>query len=313
MEINTAQVVHVPALIPKATARIPTAPFQNHKSTQRINQLIEESLAIEAEAAKDAGALGFMAHALAQATLPHKKTSELQFTRKNGAFQLTVTALARHGLPYGAMPRLLIAWLTTEAVRTKNRELVLGDSLSEFMRGLDLVPTGGRWGSITRLRDQMQRLFSAAVTATYVDANRDTGVNYLMADRYSLWWQPKEPDQVALWESTLTLSGAFFEEAIRSPVPVDMRALKALRRAPMALDIYVWLTYRMSYLRRRTVIPWEALRLQFGADYDRLIDFRVNFKKQLKMVLLVYPEAKAIPMDSTLELRPSRPHIGKVT
>lgn len=181
------------------------------------------------------------------------------------------------------------------------------------MRGLDLVPTGGRWGSITRLRDQMQRLFSAAVTATYVDANREMGTNYLMAEKYNLWWQPREPDQVALWESTLTLSGAFFEEAIRSPVPVDMRALRVLRRAPMALDIYVWLTYRMSYLRRRTVIPWEALRLQFGAEYDRLVDFRVNFKKQLKMVLLVYPDAKAIPTDSSLELRPSPSHIRKVT
>jgi hypothetical protein len=311
MEGNCQQVVHVPALIPDAPARVPTTPFQNHKSTQRINLLIEESLAIEAEAAKEAGALGFMAHALAQATMPHKRTDELRFTRTNGAFQLTVTALARYGLPYGAIPRLLVAWLTTEAVRTRSRELVLGDSLSKFMRGLDLVPTGGRWGSITRLRDQMQRLFSAAVTATYVDANREMGTNYLMAEKYNMWWQPREPDQVALWESTLTLSGAFFEEAIHSPVPVDMRALKVLRRVPMALDIYVWLTYRMSYLRRRTVIPWEALRLQFGAEYDRLVDFRVNFKKQLKMVLLVYPDAKAIPTDSSLELRPSRPHIRK--
>lgn len=42
--------------------------------------------------------------------------------------------------------------------------------------------------------------------------------------------------------------------------------LRALR-SPLALDIYCWLTYRASYLRRPTEIPWTALALQFGAGY----------------------------------------------
>ena len=37
-------------------------------------------------------------------------------------------------LHYGTLPRLLLAWVCTEAVRTQSRELVLGDSLSVFMR-----------------------------------------------------------------------------------------------------------------------------------------------------------------------------------
>ncbi len=45
------------------------------------------------------------------------------------------------GLPYGMVPRLLIAWVTTEAVRIRERELVLGESLSGFMSELDgLLP-----------------------------------------------------------------------------------------------------------------------------------------------------------------------------
>ena len=35
-------------------------------------------------------------------------------------------------LPYGNLPRLLLAWVSTEAVRTQSRVLVLGKSLSEF-------------------------------------------------------------------------------------------------------------------------------------------------------------------------------------
>ena len=71
-------------------------------------------------------------------------------------FTLTMLSPSRVGLPYGSLPRLLVAWLTTEAVRTREREIVLGERLSEFMAKLDLVPTGGPWGTIIRLRDQME-------------------------------------------------------------------------------------------------------------------------------------------------------------
>ena len=56
-----------------------------------------------------------------------------------------------------------MSWITKEALVTKSRELVLGDSLSAFMRELELTPTGGRWGSITRIKDQLQRLFSLCI------------------------------------------------------------------------------------------------------------------------------------------------------
>ncbi len=101
-----------------------------------INELIAESLAIEAEEAKQAGALGYMARALVQATLPHSKVTGNEFKRSNGAFRLTILADSEIGLPYGSIPRLIIAWISTEAVKTKNRELVLGNTLSSFMEQL---------------------------------------------------------------------------------------------------------------------------------------------------------------------------------
>lgn len=39
---------------------------------ESLNKLLNEAIAIEAESAKDAGALGFMARALVQATMPHR-------------------------------------------------------------------------------------------------------------------------------------------------------------------------------------------------------------------------------------------------
>jgi hypothetical protein len=95
-----------------------------------------------------------------------------------------------------------------------------------------------------------------------------------------------------------------------------MRALKALKHSPMALDIYCWLTYRVSYLKKKTEIPWPALQMQFGAGYpDTLrgqLDFKRNFLKHLQSVLVIYPEAKAEKGSYGLLLRPSKPHVPQL-
>jgi len=275
-----------------------------------IDHLITEALAIEAEEARDAGALGFMARAMVQATLPHKQVAGNEFTRTNGNFSLTLLAPSKIGLPYGSIPRLLLSWITTEAVKTRERELELGNSLSQFMGELGLVPTGGRWGSITRLKNQMQRLFASSVTCTY-----DDGVTWALesvkpVDSARLWWEPRNPDQTALWKSIIILGERFYQEIIRAPIPVDMRALRALKRSPLALDVYLWLTYRMFYLRKPTMVRWESLSYQFGADYKVLRQFKAAFLRELKKVMVIYSEVKVRPEVTGLLIAPSKPHIS---
>ena len=92
------------------------------------------------------------------------------------------------------------------------------------------------------------------------------GGNLNIVDAYSLWESPKPPDQMPLWKSTVTLGNRFFNEIIDRPIPVSMRALKALKRSSLALNVYCWLTYRLSHLRKPIEIPWPALQMQFGAD-----------------------------------------------
>ena len=83
-----------------------------------------------------------------------------------GAFLAPLNAGADNKLPRGNIRRLLLAWMCTEAVRTQSRELVLGNSLFEFMRKLGLVPVGE---VRTRLRNQMKRLFNVPVQLIYID------------------------------------------------------------------------------------------------------------------------------------------------
>ena len=282
-----------------------------------VSKLITEALTIEEQAAKDAGALGYMARVMVQATMPHKSTPGVEFVRSNGNFTLTILSPSKVGLPYGTYPRLLLAWLTSEAVKTKRPELVLGPTLSGFMNELGLIPAGGKWGTIHRLRDQMRRLFSSTVSCTVEEPTEDMGMGFRVAVKYNLWWDPKAPEQAALWMSTVTLSQDFFNEIINRPVPIDMRALLALKRSPLALDIYCWLTYRMSYLNRKTEIPWEALQTQFGAGYaldaQGTRDFKKKFLKHLRKVLVVYPQAKASEGNYGLLLKPSRSHIARLS
>ena len=125
----------------------------------QVNQLVSAS-----EADPD---LGFMARLLVLCSLPRTNPGNRhQYKRQNGPYTLYMFA-GRDKLPYGNLPRLLLAWVCTEAVRTQSRELVLGKSLSKFMRTLGVYNSGGQ--PQTRLRNQMKRLFGCTVSLIYED------------------------------------------------------------------------------------------------------------------------------------------------
>ena len=85
---------------------------------------------------------GFMARTMALCSLPRSNPgNRLQYKRVNGPFTLYMTVTGGNKLPFGNLPRLILAWLCTEAVRTQNRELVLGKSLADFMRALGVYST----------------------------------------------------------------------------------------------------------------------------------------------------------------------------
>jgi hypothetical protein len=275
----------------------------------RLSTIAAEVFGAEVEMARRTENLGYMARVMAQVTLPHSKPMVNEYTRRNGKLTLSMWAPEHIGLPYGGLPRLLVAWLTTEAVRTRERTLVLGPTLSGFMAQLGLMPTGGRWGTIPRLQKQLRRLFTAQIVCTFDSAEASRGTSLGVASEYELWWNPKKPHYGSLWASTVTLGERFFEDIIEHPIPVDVATLRQLKQSPMALDLYTWLTYRYSYLDRELVIPWEGLQAQFGADYKELFHFRFKMKAALAKVKAAYPEARFTPDDAGLRLLPSPTHI----
>lgn len=181
------------------------------------------------------------------------------------------------------------------------------------MYRLGLTPVTGKRGTVPRLREQLNRLFSTTIRSTFTDEDhgRARGHGYVIAGEHQLWWSPREPAQQASWRSRVVLGSEFFDEITRSAVPVDLRALRLLKRSTLALDIYCWLTYRMSYLRKPCLIPWDALQTQFGADYTRTRDFQVRFCSQMSRVVGVYPDLRVETRLTGVLLRPSPTHITR--
>ena len=214
-------------------ARRERTPQARHHFTQ-LDQMTQLVGASEADAD-----LGFMARLLALCSLPRTNPgNRLQFKRVNGPYKLIMTATGDAKLPYGNLPRLLLAWVCTEAVRTQNRELVLGRSLSEFMRKVDIYTTSG--STHTRLRNQMKRLFHSQVELIYKDAHGERFIASRVADRGEFWWDTKHPNQSSLWESTIRIGEDFFNEIIAHPIPPQHEhpaIAQAMRLGPRPLPV----------------------------------------------------------------------------
>jgi hypothetical protein len=271
----------------------------------------------------------YMARQLVQCTLPHSNPGDVPaWTRRSGSAALTIQPGwdtrkdCSFGFPYGTLPRLLLFWVTTEAVLTKNRRLELGQSLTAFMRELGLDPgRGGKRSDARRLRSQMERLFRCRISFDQATVREDgaRGQRWRsmeVAPEGELWWDPKQPDQAALWGSWIELGEKFFEAITVAPIPADMRALRALRRSPLALDLYTWATYRAYVVSRKgsaQFVPWEGLMKQMGCNYGGVRDFKKKALTALRKVRSVYPALKISDAEGGFMLHPCPPAIAPRT
>ena len=293
--------------LPTKTVK-PTRRRQTRHFTQldQVTQLV---------AARDADPeLGFMARLLALCSLPRTNPKNRhEFKRVNGPYTLYMVAGGGNKLPYGTLPRLLLAWVCTEAVRTQSPELILGDSLSEFMRKVGIYSTSG--DKHTRLRNQMRRLFGCTVSLLYEDARGEATLNAPIARLTEFWWSERQPDARSLWESKIELGEDFFNEIIRCPIPIDLNTLRAMKRSPLGLDLYLWLTYRTFGLKRPLRLTWRQLYRQFGADpvtASKVAQqaFRRDCLRELKKIKNAWPDLHYQAVKGALLLSPSPPRIA---
>ena len=305
----------------------------NFKSVSKTNAWIDEMMALR-EDAEEADAIGFCSRIFTQLSLPYRDpgaSGAITWVRQNGPMRLQLNPLLDiddsgqpvPAFPYGKYPRLILPWLSTQVVlREADLEsdgsltVELGESMRDFLKLLDL-PYGGKSGRL--MREQARRLFGADILfsedrgRSLLGDRRQRLYRMPVSQAYELWWDYDVPDQQALWGNNVRLSSAFVQSVLTAKIPTDMRALKILseRGGPLAMDIYLWLSYRLFVARRPTLVPWEALQAQFGSQTVSKRKFKQSFTSKLILISLVYPEASFKEVDKGLMLYPSPSPLGR--
>ena len=283
----------------------------------KFAKLIDAGLEIQETPARDAGAVCYVTSLMAQVSLPHRDPKTRRYFRRNGNIQIFLDDPTGIGLPYGSIPRLVLVWVTTEAFNKRSNELILGDSINQYLRKLNIIPSGGKRGSIIRVENQIERLLNSTWTIRIEDGQ---GQGYItrharIVSEFS-FWSGRDPNQTPLWENAIILTDEFYKEIIAHPVPLDMRVLENIKQSPTAIDIYLWRTYRNSYLTKETTISWKQLQRQFGAGYANdkrgLNNFQQAFMREQKKLELLYPGAAVRKVRGRVVLVPHKPSVPKL-
>jgi hypothetical protein len=262
--------------------------------------------------------LSFLHSGLCQTALPHARpTDNTQvWVRRSSRCALVVepgtmlnqeTGNYEHiGVPYGSRARLIMIYLQSEGV--KNRIVLLGSSMSAWMRSLGLAVTGGKKGTIREVKEQVQRIAMCSLKLEWTDMLADGGqltnlerTNIIKG--LTLWAQAPGREK---WPTHVELSQEFHEHLREHAVPLDRRAVAKLAGNSMGLDLYATLAYRLPRLEHSVSLKWAQLQQQFGTEIEATRTFAQRLRKVLPDVLAVYEGAALEVTRHGLTLKPSK-------
>jgi hypothetical protein len=264
------------------------------------------------------GSLGFAFSGWAQCALPHRRLApEARWEIAGERVRLVVEPGLRPsdddgpmehvGVPYGSIARLILLFLETEALRKNSREVELGGSLRQWLMRIG-ASIGG--SNARAVRDQAERISRCRLTFHIHGSGKVGLVNQSIVDRALFIEDVGLQRQGRLSLETAKLSEGFFEQLKRHPVPLEEAAIKAISNNPAALDVYLWLAYRLHVLTGDKLVTWKALKAQFGVSYKELFHFKPRFAQALALATAVYPAAKIDVIDEGVVLKPSRPPVA---
>tara|TARA_Y100001963_G_C6770065_1_gene444414 strand:- start:1374 stop:2288 length:915 start_codon:yes stop_codon:yes gene_type:complete len=208
------------------------------------------------------------------------------------------------GLPYGPRARLVLLHLCSEAVKLQSPTVEVQKSFTAFARELGLAD-GGR--NLRTLRDQTVRM---AVVGMRIAVRHPDHIDQYQGPVFRrLEVAYGEEPQLSLWGSVVEFSEGFYASLRESAVPLRREAIGALKHSAQALDVYVWLAYRLWRVRRPVMLRWDTLQAQFGRPEQHKGGFRRRFKQALNQALMVYPSAKVEVLKDGLKLYQSAPPV----
>ncbi len=254
-----------------------------------------------------------IAHAgFAMASLPHRRTTQQVWEREGGPIKLLIESgldsnKVPVGIPYGAIARMILLYLQTQAVKTRSREVELGSSMNAWLTTMG-VPIGGR--TYRSVREQASRISRCRLTFFERTANAELVSNGAFVRDAILPLDPSKGGQSSLWQERVRLDEGFYQSLIDHPLPLREAAIQQISGKSMAIDLYMWLAYRLHVLNKPVTVTWGSARTQFGPEYSVVRFFRRDMLPQLQLALAVYPEARiGIDERKGITLHPSPPPV----
>jgi hypothetical protein len=276
-----------------------------------------ERYAIEAAAimlADEENRLGITHAGFAMTSLPHKRIEEGLWRRDGHRTTLLVESGRNRngslvGVPYGSIARLILLYLQTEAVRTNTPEVELGRSMKSWMGRMSLTTGGKTYQLVT---EQARRISACRLTFfTERENGAESRHNGAFVEDAITFASVIDDDQPSLWQDRVRLDPGFWRSLREHPVPVREEAIKAIGTRSLAIDVYIWLAYRLHSLSKSTPVSWAAVHAQFGAGFRLVRQIKPTFVEALNLALAVYPEARVDADKNGLTLHPSPPAVPK--
>lgn len=262
----------------------------------------------------------FLHTVMCQVGMPRKATEARTFERTSGRISVQLEAgklwngkeWVQQPLPYGTTPRLVMVHVSSEAIRTQSRRVDVGDSMRQILLKLGMGDNGGPRGGYTSVRKQVEALAACRLTIRMQDHGKVVTVDAKPIRKFEAWLH-QDGSQQTLWPGVMELHPDFYETLTNHAVPLDYRALSALRHSALALDIYTWLAHRLCRIDKPAgvMLSWQNLRDQFGQEYAESRDFKREFRDVLRQVSVVYPDARIEEIDGGIRLYESPPPIPK--
>lgn len=271
-------------------------------------QCVETAFAVLSDAEHR---IGIMHAGFAMTALPHKAIGDKIWVRHGGNIKLRIesgfdTNDNIVGLPFGAIARIILLYLQTEAVKTRSREVELGRSMNQWLTTMG-VDNGGK--TYRLVREQSKRLSLCRLTL-YRMTEETTSITNGSFVRDAIF-PTRDDRQAQLWRECIRLDEGFYQSLIDHPLPLREAAIREIGHRSMAIDIYIWLAYRLHQLTKPTQITWKALHDQFGGGFQHIRQFRAKFKEPLALALSAYPEAVLEVDEAGVRLHPSAPPVAE--
>lgn len=284
--------------------------------TKRANKKLEIYTAINITPATIKNA-AFLHSAFCQLGLPRSQNSNHTFARKCGDVSILIeagvlwngTEFVKQILPYGPLPRLIMAWINTYAIKNQTAIIDIGKSPSEFQKMLGKSVTGGKNGTIANFKLQFQALAACSISiGMHINGATSTYQNKPFKSFTAIW-----PEQTrCLWPQQIVLSDEYFLSLSNKAVPLDNRALSALSDSALSMDVYCWLAGRLHRIKNGIILRWCNLFEQFGQEYtgkNATKNFKKSFEIALHHATAMYPGARARIIPTGILLSKSPPPI----